>query len=255
MNYYELIRSVARQLMQSRKSAATGGSTTTLVDSNLDAPNDFYNGGLLFIDQTIPVIKKITDWNSTTFTFTFATGTAVAASTVYTVVDERYPLDVIKNSINQALIEDVGAIMLYDESLTPVDEQERYDLPGGVVDVRRIEIGTEDEGWNINYQWKIEGGQIRFYDNLPTEEDTIRIHYVSQHPELEDLDDDLDNSLNVDMIIHAACVYAINWRITKVREGEPELRDKLSYHETKAMFAKSRMGNRLLNPDPFHTRY
>ena len=255
MTFYELIRSVAKQLMEARSSAATGGSTTTLIDTNLDAPNDFYNGGLLFIDHTVPVINKITDWASATFTFTFATSTAVTAATKYTVVDERFPLDVIKNSINQCLVEDVGAIMMVNEALVAVDDQEKYTLPADVYDVRRVEIGTLNESWKTNYCWQEELGELRFLDDKPATGDTIRVHYAASHAELIDLDDVLDDRLNVDMIVHAACVYSLQWRITKVRENEPGLKDKLAFHELKAAFAKSRMGNRLLNRDPIHSRY
>lgn len=254
MTFYELIRSVAKQLMEARSSAATGGSTTTLVDALLDAPNDYYNGGLLFVDHATPVINKITDWASATFTFTFATSTAVTATTKYTVVNERFPLDVIKNAINQCLVEDVGAIMMVDESIVAEDDTERYALPDGVYDVRRVEIGTEDETWNVNYCWQEELGELRFLNDKPSEGETIRVHYVATHEELIDLDDVLDDRLNVDMIVHAACVHALQWRITKVRENEPGLKDKLAFHELKAAFAKSRMGNRLLNRDPIHSR-
>lgn len=254
MTFYELIRSVAKQLMEARAGIATGGSTTTLIDTNLDAPNDYYNGGLLFVDHTVPVINKITDWASATFTFTFPTSTAVAAGIKYTVVNERFPLDVIKNAINQCLIEDVGMIMMVDETITAVDDQEMYTLPANVSDVRRVEIGTEDETWKTNYCWQEELGKLRFLNDKPATGDTIRVHYATSHAELIDLDDTLDDRLNIDMIIHAACIHALQWRITKVRENEPGLKDKLAFHEMKAAFAKSRMGSWLLNRDPIHSR-
>lgn len=253
--FYDVLKRVARQITDARAGVSTGGSTTTLVDAALDAPNDYYNGGLLFVDQATPVIKKITDWASATFTFTFATGTAVAAATAYTVVNERFPLDVIKNAINQCLIEDVGAIMMVDESIVAEDDTERYALPDGVYDVRRVEIGEEDGEWNVNYRWQEELGELRFIDDKPSEGDTIRVHYAATHDELIDLDDELDSRLNLDMVIYSACVHALQWRIEKVRENEPGLKDKLSFFESKAMFAKSRMGNYLLNKDPFHSRF
>ena len=56
--------------------------------------------------------------------------------------------------------------------------------------------------------------------NRPKDE-TIRVHYVATHEELIDLDDVLDDRLNVDMIVHAACVHALQWRITKYVRTKP----------------------------------
>lgn len=255
MEFYEIIKRVARQISDVRMGISTGGSSTTLVDTELSAPNDYYNGGLIFMDQSTPIIKKVLDWDSSTFTFTFSTvSPALTSGIAYSVMNENYPLDVLKMAINQALVADIGLIMGIDETLTPVDGQERYILPEGVYDLKRVEIGTEDEGWKVNYSWREELGELRFMNDKPQEGTTIRVHYVHSHDELIDLDDVLDSQIPADLIIHAACARAIQWRREKVQDNEPALKDKLAYHETRFMFAKSRVGIRLLNRDPIHSR-
>lgn len=255
--FYDVIKRVAKQVMDARTGTATGGSTTTLIDTARDEPDDFFNKGLLLIDHATPVIVKVTDFVQSTGTFTFATSTAVTAATKYTAVDERIPLDVIKTAINQALIEDIGQIMGVDESLVAADDTERYTLPESVYDVRRVEIGEEDEDWDINYAWTEELGELRFTDSnsRPATGDTIRLHYVHTHDELIDLDDVLDDQVNLDLIVHAACVYCLQWRLVHVRENEPSLPDKLSFHESRTMIARSRSKVRLLNRDPILARW
>jgi len=138
--FYDLIKDLANHVGDVRNSLATGGSTTTLVDTTLIEPNDYYNGGTLLIDQATPVAVRITDFASTTGTFTFsAITTAVVSDIGYTAVHSRFPLDVLKRSINMALA-DIGDVMAVDETLTLVADQERYTLPTGVTeDIRRVE--------------------------------------------------------------------------------------------------------------------
>jgi len=253
--FYDVIKRVARQIADARTGVATGGSTTTLIDTLMDGPDEYYNNGLLFIDHTVPVIVKVTDYDLATHTFTFATSTVVAAGKKYTVIDERFPLDVLKQAINQALVEDIGQIMGIDESLVPAEGQERYALPADVYDIRRVEIGEEDSSWDINYAWSEELGELRFQGNLPSVDQTIRVHYVHTHEEMIDLDDVIDDQVPLDLLIHAASVYALQWRMVKVRENEPGLKDKFLFNETRAIIARSKGKKQLLNRDPILSRW
>ena len=253
--FYDVLKRVARQIADARAGVATGGSTTTLIDTLMDEPDDFYDGGLLFIDHTVPVIVKVTDYDLATTTFTFATSTAVVATKKYTVIDETFPLDVIKQAVNQALIEDVGQIMAVDETLTGVEGQERYALPDGVYDVRRVEIGEEDDEWQINYHWTEEIAELRFIKDLPSADQTIRVHYVHTHDELIDLDDVVDDQVSLDLLVHAASAYCMQWRYAKTKENDPGIKDKMTFHESRAMIARSRKPIKLLNRDPHFARY
>ena len=254
--FYDVIKKVVQQIADARIGVSTDGSTTTLVDTNLDAPNDYYNKGIILLDQPIPTVRKVTDWDSTTFTFTFPSiSNAIVAGVNYSVVNERFPLDVLKMAVNHALIDDIGLIMGIDETLTGIADVERYALLDGVYDVRRVEIGEEDEDWKVNYQWIEELGELRFLGNKPEDGKTIRLHYAHTHEELIDLDDEIDPQIPIDLIVHAACVYCLQWRLIHVRENEPGLPDKLSFHESRAMMARSRNKVRLLNRDPILARF
>lgn len=252
--FYEALAEVAKSLTDMRTGTATGGNTTTLIDTGLSEPNDYFNFGSLFIEQTVPVIRQITDWNSTTCTFTFAAlSGAVVAGTPYAAIDEKYPLDVLKNAVNTALRVDAGKIMVYDETLTAVDDQERYDLPAGVSDIRRVEIGTEDDTWENNHYWVEEAGVLRFYGGLPSEDDTIRLHYVSNHAALADLDDEVNAQIPWELVINSAIVHALMWRQNRADGNEKELREKVEYYKNEAYAFKNTA--RLLPKDPRYPRY
>ncbi len=227
---YDILVSVARKIGDVREGISTDGSTTTLIDTTLGESNDYYNGGTLFINQGTPAAVGITDWNSSTGTFTFpAIGTAVTVGTHYMAIGPRFPLDVLKYAVNLAL-EDTR-IMLIDETLVIVADQERYTLPAGVRDIRRVEIGNENETWNIHRAWKVENNELRFLNNAPSDTaQTIRLHYVGHHEYMENLSDLLDERVDFSVLRDRACLEALMWRYQKTGRDEPLAGEMLNYH-------------------------
>lgn len=256
--YYDLIKKLAYRIGDVRTSVATGGSTTTLIDTSLIEPNDYYNGGTLLIDQATPVTPRITDFASATFTFTFAAiGTAVVAGINYTAIHNRFPLDVLKRSINQA-IDESEKIMAVSEDITLVASQERYALPAGVTeDIRRVEIGTEDSNdWKIHYAWTIEDGELRFLDWPPDDTSKVcRVHYVKQHAQLSALTDELDEKVNENRLIVNACKHALTWRNFKVGRDEPNTTELLNYYINLDQKLSRERVSQLLSRDPILARY
>src|SRR5574338_17073 len=95
--FYDLLKELAQRIADPRSGLAESGSTTTLVDSLLAEPDNYYNKGNLFLDQATPIIVRITDYASSTGTFTFpAIDVAVTAALGYTACHARYPLDQLK---------------------------------------------------------------------------------------------------------------------------------------------------------------
>jgi len=73
------------------KSKATGGSTTTLIDSTIagDYADDVFNGDIIRTLSGTGLGQNliVTDFTGSTGTFTFATATAVASGTTYVVIE------------------------------------------------------------------------------------------------------------------------------------------------------------------------
>ncbi len=232
VTFYDLLKELAGKIGSPRISTATGGSTTTLVDTNLIEPDGFFNGGTLFIDLGTPIFPRVDDWDLATHTFTFtAQATAITAGIGYMAVHPRFPLDILKISINNALLE-AGKMMKQDETITIVADQERYDLPADVSDVRRVEIGTEDDDdWRVHYWWKEEGGQLRFLYKPPSDASkTLRLHYAGNHGTMSAVGDILDPRIDRQRLMTAACKHALIWRAHKAGPDEPLTTQLLNYY-------------------------
>jgi len=232
--FYDMIKELALMIADARQSVSTSGSVTTLVDTSLGEADTYYDGGVLLIDQATPVTPKIATWASGTSTFTFPTiATAIVTGVGYTAVSKIYPLDKLKSFINLALLES-EKYMEIDESIALVADQERYTLPIGVTDVRRVEIGTEgDNDWEVHYAWRVEDGELRFLNWVPSDSSqTCRLHHTVRHAPLSALADTLDERISRHRLIIAACKHALNWRVSKVGNDEPNTTNQLNYYLT-----------------------
>ena len=255
--FYDLIKELAYHVGDMRQGVSTGGSTTTLVDTSLNEANEYYNKGTLLIDQATPAIVYVNTYASATTTFTFATlATAVAAGVGYTAIRSWFPLDVLKRSINLAILES-ELIMKHDDSITLVADQERYALPAGVTDVRRVEIGTENgDDWQVHYNWRVESGELRFTAWVPSDStQTVRLHYTGRQAQLSALTDTLDEQVSRHRLMLAACKHALIWRNQKTKGDEPELAALLNYYLSEDAKAKNERVSPLLPRDPIYARY
>ena len=248
--FYDLIKELAHNIGDTRESVATGGSATTLIDTTLSEANGLFNGGTLLIDQATPVTPRVTTFVSASGTFSFsAIGTAVTAGTGYTAIQPRYPLDVLKRMINLALLES-ERYMEIDTSLTLVADQELYALPIGVTDVRRVEIGTVNESWDKHYAWRVEDGYLRFLNWIPSDtSQTVRLHHAVQHAPLSALADVLDDRISRHRLMICAIYHALNWRVSKVGNDEPNTTNQMNLYISKYEAVKRERVSQLLERD------
>lgn len=93
---------------------ATGGSTTTLIDTvNLTQADDFWNGGTVFITNNAsgagsPEEKyaQVTDFVNSTNTATLGVYSlaAIASGDRYGIATSKYPLQILISNVNAALL-------------------------------------------------------------------------------------------------------------------------------------------------------
>src|SRR5512138_2145230 len=117
-----LLLKIAENLRRLRYSSATGGSTTTLIDTTMDEPDQYLNGGTIFCISGNNAGKscKVTTWTTSGTTFTVPTQSAAfAAGNAYAVCDNKYPREALVAALNRALSE-LGPFDAKDESLTTV---------------------------------------------------------------------------------------------------------------------------------------
>lgn len=249
----DVMREVLRNLSDVREGLATGGTTTTLIDTNLNEPNDFFNGGVIFIDFATPQVAQITDWNSTTFTFTIPTMPAATSGKYYTAAPKRFTIDVLKNSVNRALNQEIGKVMLLDETITVVQDQLEYTLPDGVRDIRRVEYGNETDGFKKHLHWREDYGILIFLTKPPSE-GYLRIHYASKHPDLIYYDDEIHESIDREYLVIAATYMAAIWRNLRAGNDEKINKDMVDMYGAELARMRVTHDTILLNRDPLLSR-
>jgi hypothetical protein len=182
---------VARTVEPVIESTATGGSATTLVDSKLGHPNDYFDNGCMFILSGAAAGKSrlITDWVLGSKTFSFATLTqAVVAGDRYAATPASCPQYALALAVNNALLKINNLPAVYEDAgLVTVADQQEYSLPAGVHDLLRVEIAGEQSEpyeWRRHMLWRESGGKLRFDDGQYEDQPAgyrIRLTYRTRH--------------------------------------------------------------------------
>ena len=153
----QIRRSIAANLDQSPASSATSnGSTTTLVDANYIGGDDEFNGGwLVFTSGTNDgLIRRVTDYASSTGTFTFkpAATASTATSDTYEYWRSEYAPARIHEFIDQAVIQRTprGLVSDEDESNHGHVLDSRYDIPSTMVAVCSLDYRNSYRGAKVD---------------------------------------------------------------------------------------------------------
>ena len=220
---------------------ATGGSTTTLVDSNtLETATDAKKGGTIIVvydaggASAAPEgeFSRISAFNAGTFTFTVdaALTAAIASGDRVMIANPKITLQNMIDAINGAL-RDLGRITLINTSLTSAVQQTEYALTVGLkqADIIDVLYNTKLNDTN-DYQWESIKSQSRvetsaagtsallYLPQLPTGR-TIRIIYEGTHPLLTAFSSVVSETIPEQLIIDAAINKALTWFVSKRGES------------------------------------
>lgn len=228
---------IARAVGEIFAGSATGGSTTSLVDTLLAVPNDdIFNGGTLFFLSGTNAGKTavITDYTGATRTFNFATTGAVAAGDRYEATTPRTPRALLVSALNMAL-EDMGALPTVNSTLTVLASTEEYTLPAGVSNLRRVEVAGADAepyGWNTSHHWMERGGKLVFlHGQQPmTAGKKIRAWYQAAHVAVSADADTINDLIHPVRLRWAGAYY------TALEQMRNERNDKSKYEKLVGMF-------------------
>jgi hypothetical protein len=247
---------LARVLGIVYEGTATGGSTTTCVDTAMEYPQDYFEDGTLWITSgdADGLCTKITAHANDTLTF--ATHTiAVAATNTYAAATADFPKFALKNAVLSALR--YQPIMKADTSTTTAANQETYTLPTDVADVRRVEIATSTSApyeYETNYHWIEANGSLCLYGDLPSTGYTMRLWYADYHDDIAE-SGSVEEGVDLIWLKWASAVNAWRWRIQQIRKDNPTATDMLNEAKTmeaQAMQATRRHPLRTLPRDPIH---
>jgi len=242
---------LARALGVVSEGIATGGSTTTILDTveRLEE-NDFWNGGTAWILYDAAgagaapqgEYQFISDFATSGGTITLRTAltAAVAANDRYAIAGLRYPLQLLIQKVNETF----GVIEKTD--ITTVDfasEQTEYSLPSDVLELKEVYIQTEtddtnDNRWQKIYDWEVQksatGTANKIIFNRQFDSTVVaKLVYLTYHTKLIAATDKLDDSIHIDKVVYNAAHSCLLWRQMKVGQSD-DLSRELNYFQAKA---------------------
>ena len=205
--------------------AASGGSTTTVVDSTLALSTDVKAGGTIMIVKTTDGLapqgeaQRVNSNTSNTYT-TNAFTAAVGAGDEYVYISKDFNIYEFIRLVNRGLRK-VGMIPLIDKTITTADSQREYTLP---VALKRNQIAnvqlqrstdSNNNQWVPAFDWDIEqnntagGTGLLIFKKQPESGYNVKIEYYGEHPEITALSDTLHESVPPELA-EAAFAYMLN---------------------------------------------
>jgi len=200
----DLVGEVARRFGMYRRSTATGGSTTTLIDTaKLYEPNDYWIGHHLYIVTDVGGLhaapeaeeRPVTDFVQSTATLTVdpAFTAPVGSGDTYELLPAKRE-DVIAavNAGIRAAGETWPVQTVDTTTITLAADDYEYNLPAGLVRLLGVWVqGDTDEAWQQvpGRNWHVAGtagAQVLYFDSLDgvDDGDDCRLDYLARLSEL-----------------------------------------------------------------------
>jgi len=215
---------------------ATGGSTTTVIDTNTQytSDNSLLGGTAVVIRDAGGAsaapegeFARISAFVASTKTFTIDTLTAgVASGDSVLLATPRIKLPQMIQSVNDGLT-NLGTISLVDVSLTSAANQTEYALPVALkikrlLDIQYNTITTDSD----NNQWRSIMAQTDYISAAPGSTGllilpqlpasrTIKIIYEGVHPVLSAFSDKISETIQEELAVAAAIDKVMTWYISK----------------------------------------
>ena len=217
---------------------ATGGTTTTVVDSdiaNMLSEDTFNFGMILVTDTTDDLAPKgemrfISDFadDDGTITVPVAFSAAPGTGDRYAVADSRWTIEQIIGGINRGLVA-IGDMPQLDVSLTTSGRLTRYTLPSGV-NKRNLamvyiqELSTTDDELPLpSGAYSVRADDELVFAYAPASGKVIELHYDGPHVAVEALADALDTQIALDRIVAETTYQLMRSRIRSTDGGDREL--------------------------------
>lgn len=262
---FDLTYMVARELGLAQEGIATGGSTTTLVDTLGRAePDDYWNNGTVWVLRDAAgagaapegEYAVITDYVQSTATLTLreALTAAVAGGDRYGCMMKYIPLNVIIQQINDSLML-LGTIPYADKvSITIENNKTEYALPiASKQDLREVWLQTyqnvTDNQYLRLYNWKVEQADPGAAPRLVLPEQytagyALKLVYMANHPAMKVATATLSEFVPVERVILPAVLGCYKWR--KVQTGWNRWDDQIKTYE--ALVQQVKLDKRIVKP-------
>lgn len=247
---FDITYRVASKLGVVREGLATGGSTTTIIDTNdRSEEDDYWNGGTAWLlrdaDGGGAAPEKeysvISDFVNSTGVVTLREiwTAAVAAGDRYGLGKRRYPLWLLIQKVNEA-VEGTGEIPVTDKAtITTASKQTEYSIPiAANRNLVRVSIQTNDDtndyGWkSLQGAWTVERTATGTADLLilsfqPPSGKLLKLEYGDVHGQLYASTDELSETVHVQRVVTLATIKCLLHRKQKIGSNDPTLNEQLN---------------------------
>lgn len=265
---FDVVKKIGEMAGGSRSGKATGGTTSTIVDTRRAEVNDTFNQGTALIYETTDGLAPqkewatITDWalSGTVATVSPVFSATITANDKYMFILPKYPLDKIIDKINQVLTGERISIIDID-SLEVVADQNEYSLPAGCdrSNLRQVYVATSDDTnkreWMPCMEWNVEfdatdGGTGHVltlraadvdsvFDGMP-----IKLVYTPYHANVYDPSDEIDDLIHLDRLCWPTLELLL-YDDMAMNQGDKWLNHRLNYVMEKAQVANAKHPIRL----------
>jgi len=250
---FDVMLAVARAVTEVVDGTATGGSTTTLIDTGRLHPDNYWNQGRVWMisGNNASQSRLVSSYVNASGTWTTAAfPLANAAGNQYAVSGAAYPKEALAQGVNMALME-MGKVTMEDlTSLTGVSDQVEYSLPAGVSNLRRVMTGTSPF-YYVNQHWDEVNGKLHFASNFdPQDGDEIQLFYAGKHPAVANDADVVNDLLPVERVVWGAALYAMRQRQAVVGARDASLAGKIAEAVQRVEMLKAQYPTKVMNRDP-----
>lgn len=221
---FDIALAVQRKIGDGKRATAGASTTTTLVCTDMNEADDFWNGGTVFFISGVTLLNNtsavVSDFAAATDTATLPTQAAAPTGAVFEIYTQRFSKQAILKAVNQAL--ESLEVPDWDESTAVTADTLRYALPAGVRRVRRVEVGTHTDGWEEHHYWREQDGYILFTKHEPTDtDDYIRLEYAKTPASVSGDSSTIDNAIPLHRLVLEAVVNCLRFRLFQVGTDEP----------------------------------
>lgn len=249
MNLFEATLDLARFVGDVYRGSASGGSTNTLNDSVNPHRDGYYDGGTLWVitGPSAGKVVVISSYSSKTFKFS-GLSAAIASGNQYAAIPKSFPLNILKDAINQALA--FFPVEKYDTTMVVTVDNNEYTLPAGVRSVKKVEIATflaAPYGFCAIPWWKEINGKLEILDGIFLDDANhkIRLTYTGYHGEVGE-DGAIDSRIAPEYLRYGGAVWLWRNYIQKDENDNPIA--PVMFNEAKMLEAQARLNALHLMP-------
>ncbi len=246
---FYLVYRTSRVLNILSEGTATGGSVTTIIDTNRQEDSGRFDGGTAFITYDAGGVNAAPQGQMSvidtyiqggTITVLSAFTVAPASGDRYAVTKKRYTMDAITQKVNEALGQ-LGTIPYTDTTLTSLASTTEYTLPSANANLDPVEVWYQtntssavDNQWAELTSWRVKHADIGTADTLIIPQLTtglsIMVVYNRVHPQLAIAADKLSERIDPDLVIYGASLSLVMSK----NDNSPEVVAQINYLSKKS---------------------